>query len=118
MNDYALIEKIYILDGGLAQIDDSSIYSLGISVGVPMTLSCNAYVIRHRGNWLLWDTGTQDDLVLEPEGRIVAHGICGHGPKDCRVTAQRNRSKTAREQFAAHIYMLVQTSIAVRSSWK
>jgi N-acyl homoserine lactone hydrolase len=73
----ATVEKIYILDGGLAEVVDGSIYSPGINVGVPMTLSCNAYLIRHRGNWLLWDTGTEDDLVSEPGGRIIAHGIRG-----------------------------------------
>ena len=71
------IEKILILDGGVAKVEDGSIYSPGINVGVPMTLSCNAYLIRHRNSWLLWDTGTEDDLVREPEGRIVAHGIRG-----------------------------------------
>jgi glyoxylase-like metal-dependent hydrolase (beta-lactamase superfamily II) len=77
MGHAATIEKLFILDGGLAEVDDGSIYSPGINVGVPMTLSCNAYLIRHRGAWLLWDTGTQDDLASEPEGRIVAHGIRG-----------------------------------------
>ena len=71
------IEKIYILDGGLAKVKDGSIYSPGVNVGVPMTLSCNAYLIRHQGNWLLWDTGTEDDLISDPEGRIIAHGILG-----------------------------------------
>lgn len=71
------IEKMYILDGGIAMVEDGSIYSPGINVGVPMTLSCNAYLIRHLGQWLLWDTGTQDALVSEPSGRIIAHGIRG-----------------------------------------
>ena len=71
------IEKMYILDGGIAMVEDGSIYSPGINVGVPMTLSCNAYLIRHLGQWLLWDTGTQDELVSEPSGRIIAHGIRG-----------------------------------------
>jgi N-acyl homoserine lactone hydrolase len=60
------VERIYIINGGLAKIDDGSIYSPGINVGVPMTLSCNAYLVRHREGWLLWDTGTSDDLVREP----------------------------------------------------
>ena len=77
MNDRACVEGIYILDGGLARVEDGSIYSPGINVGVPMTLSCNAYLIRHRTQWLLWDTGTQDDLISEGGGKIVAHGIRG-----------------------------------------
>ncbi|WP_027531735.1 N-acyl homoserine lactonase family protein [Bradyrhizobium sp. WSM3983] len=77
MKNTTTIEKIFILDGGIARVDDGSIYSPGINVGIPMTLSCNAYLIRHREKWLLWDTGTEDDLVSEPQGRIVAHGIRG-----------------------------------------
>jgi N-acyl homoserine lactone hydrolase len=71
------IEKIFIIDGGLAKVKDGSIYSPGVNVGVPMTLSCNAYLIRHKRSWLLWDTGIEDDLVSDPEGRIIAHGIQG-----------------------------------------
>lgn len=77
MSDPATIERIFNLDGGLAKVEDGSIYSPGFNVGVPMTLSCNAYLIRHCGGWLLWDTGIQDDLVTEPDGQIVAHGIRG-----------------------------------------
>ncbi|KXU96485.1 AttM/AiiB [Caballeronia megalochromosomata] len=77
MTNDATIEKLYILDGGIAKVDDASIYSPGVDVGKPMTLSCNAYLIRHQGKWMLWDTGTQDDLIDEPEGRVIAHGIRG-----------------------------------------
>ena len=77
MSDPGTIERIFVLNGGLARVEDGSIYSPGLNVGAPMTLSCNAYLIRHQGRWLLWDTGIQDDLATEPEGRIVAHGIRG-----------------------------------------
>ncbi|MBT9433449.1 MBL fold metallo-hydrolase [Candidatus Sodalis endolongispinus] len=77
MSDNVYIEKMYILDGGQAQVDDASRYSPGIDMGVPMVLSCNTYLIRHRDQWLLWDTGTQDDLIAVPEGRVIAHGILG-----------------------------------------
>jgi glyoxylase-like metal-dependent hydrolase (beta-lactamase superfamily II) len=77
MKNANCVERIYIMDGGLAKVDDGSIYSPGVNVGVPMTLSCNAYLIRHPEGWLLWDTGTSDDMVKEPEGRVVAHGING-----------------------------------------
>ena len=73
----ACVDRIYILDGGLARVEDGSIYSPGVNVGVPMTLSCNAYLIRHREQWLLWDTGTSDDVISEGGGRIIAHGIRG-----------------------------------------
>ncbi|KQR77218.1 AttM/AiiB [Burkholderia sp. Leaf177] len=77
MGNDATIERLYILNGGIAQVDDASIYSPGVDVGEPMTLSCNAYLIRHQNSWMLWDTGTQDDLIGEPGGRIIAHGIRG-----------------------------------------
>jgi N-acyl homoserine lactone hydrolase len=77
MSNHAAVEKIYILDGGLARIEDGSVYSPGINVAVPMTLSCNAYLIRHRDEWLMWDTGTPDELIAEPGGKIIAHGIRG-----------------------------------------
>ncbi len=77
MDAKATIEKIYILDGGFARVEDGSIYSPGKNVGVPMTLSCNAYLIRHLGKWLIWDTGTPDHIYAEPVGKIMAHGIRG-----------------------------------------
>ena len=73
----ATVDRIYILDGGIAQVSDGSIYSPGINVGVPMTLSCNAYLVSHRGEWLIWDTGIEDELSKYPQGRIIAHGIRG-----------------------------------------
>ena len=71
------VERIYALDGGIAEVADASIYSPGIDIGKPLSLSCNAYLIRHAGQWILWDTGTGDELVHVPGGRIIAHGIRG-----------------------------------------
>src|ERR1700755_978038 len=75
MDTKTTVERIYILDGGLARVEDGSIYSPGVNVGIPLTLSCNAYLIRHDGKWLMWDTGTPDHINAEPGGKIVAHGI-------------------------------------------
>ena len=71
------VERIYDLDGGIAEVADASIYSPGIDVGKPVSLSCNAYLIRRAGQWILWDTGTGDELVKVPGGEIIAHGIRG-----------------------------------------
>ncbi len=73
----ATIERLYILDGGLALVADGSRVSPGTNVGVPITMSCNAYLIQHRSGWLMWDTGAPDFLVSEPEGRLMANGIRG-----------------------------------------
>jgi N-acyl homoserine lactone hydrolase len=77
MNEPMCVEGVCILDGGVAQVADGSVYSPGFNVGIPMSLSCNAYLIRHSAGLLLWDTGTSDDMAAEPDGRIVAHGIRG-----------------------------------------
>ena len=71
------VERIYLLNTGEARVEDASIYSPGVDVGQPRTLSCNAYLIRRQGAWLLWDTGLEDDLAGTPGGKIVAHGIRG-----------------------------------------
>ena len=71
------IERIYDLDGGVAEVADASIYSPGIDVGKPLSLSCNAYLIRRAGQWIMWDTGIDDELVKVPGGEIIAHGIRG-----------------------------------------
>jgi glyoxylase-like metal-dependent hydrolase (beta-lactamase superfamily II) len=73
----ASVERIYDLDGGTAEVSDASIYSPGINVGKPISLTCNAYLIRRAGQWVLWDTGIEDELVTVPGGRIIAHGIRG-----------------------------------------
>jgi N-acyl homoserine lactone hydrolase len=77
MSARATVERIFILDAGIARVEDASIYSPGLNIGKPMTLSCNVYLIRHQGKWMLWDTGTPDDVFEEPAGRVIAHGIRG-----------------------------------------
>ena len=73
----ATVERIYALDGGEARVTDGSIYSPGVDVGKPLSLSCNAYLIKRGDGWMLWDTGLEDALVEAPEGRVIAHGIRG-----------------------------------------
>lgn len=71
------IERLYVLNGGLAIAPDRSVYSPGIGEGEPITLSCNAYLIRRAGEWIMWDTGIEDAVAEEPGGRIIAHDIHG-----------------------------------------
>ncbi|WP_368904814.1 N-acyl homoserine lactonase family protein [Taklimakanibacter lacteus] len=71
------VERIYALDGGIAEVADASMYTPGIDVGKPVILPCNAYLIRRSGEWILWDTGSDDELAKVPGGKIIAHGIRG-----------------------------------------
>lgn len=73
----AVVERLYVLDGGLAMAPDRSEYSPGIDEGVPVALCCHCYLIRRAGEWLLWDTGLQDDLFYKSGGKVVAHNIRG-----------------------------------------
>ncbi len=73
----ATVDRLYALDGGLAIIPDRSEYSPGVDVGVPVALSCNCYLIRRGIEWLLWDTGLQDDLFFQSGGKVIAHNIRG-----------------------------------------
>lgn len=73
----AVAERLHAINGGLAVAPDRSVYTPGEKSGRPVTLPCNAYLIRHRGELLLWDTGIDDALAAESGGRIIAHGLRG-----------------------------------------
>src|SRR5262249_9744365 len=56
---------------------DRSVYSPGKWQGEPITLTCNAYLIRRADEWILWDTGIDDAISAESGGRVIAHSIRG-----------------------------------------
>jgi N-acyl homoserine lactone hydrolase len=71
------VDRLYALNAGFAVAPDRSVYSPGQWQGKQITLSCNAYLIRRAGEWIMWDTGIEDALENEAGGRIIAHGIRG-----------------------------------------
>ncbi|WP_315738992.1 MULTISPECIES: N-acyl homoserine lactonase family protein [unclassified Bradyrhizobium] len=71
------IDRLYVLDAGLAVAPDRSVYTPGQWEGEQVTLSCNAYLIHRGGAWIMWDTGIEDTIAEEAGGRIIAHGIRG-----------------------------------------
>lgn len=71
------VDRLYALDGGLAVAPDRSVYSPGRWKGEQVALSCNAYLIRRAGEWIMWDTGIADAVADEPGGKIIAHAIRG-----------------------------------------
>lgn len=73
----SFIDRLYALNGGLAVAPDASVYSPGRWRGERVVLSCNAYLIRRGGEWIMWDTGTDDAVAEEPGGRVIAHNIRG-----------------------------------------
>ena len=73
----ATIDRLAILNGGEAHVTDISQWSPGVNEGKPMVFSNNAYLIKHGNDWLLWDTGLQDDLIEIPDGKTVVHNVRG-----------------------------------------
>lgn len=73
----ATIDRLAVLTGGEAHVTDVSQWSPGVNEGKSMRFSNNAYLIKHGNDWLLWDTGLQDDLIEIPDGKVVAHGVRG-----------------------------------------
>lgn len=75
--DAGFIDRIYPLDGGLAFAPNKATYSPGHFEGETVALSCNAFLIRRDGEWLLWDTGISEALFVEIGGEVIAHGLRG-----------------------------------------
>jgi glyoxylase-like metal-dependent hydrolase (beta-lactamase superfamily II) len=61
-------DRLYVIQCGEGHASDQSRWSPGINVGKPLDISDNCYLIRHDGDWLLWDTGIADAVAERPEG--------------------------------------------------
>lgn len=57
-----------MIECGDGHAKDQSRWSPGVNVGVGLDLSDNCYLIRHKKDWLLWDTGIADAVADRPEG--------------------------------------------------
>lgn len=73
----ATIDCLAVLNGGEAHVTDISQWSPDVNVGKAKIFSNNAYLMKHGNDWILWDTGLQDDMVDTPGGRVVVHGVRG-----------------------------------------
>ena len=73
----ATVDRMYVLDGGEAHVDDISRWSPGVDEGRAAVFSDHVYLIRHGADWMVWDTGLSDDMIRAPEGEVVAHGVRG-----------------------------------------
>src|SRR6476620_9213485 len=52
---------------------DQSRWSPGVNVGKPIELSDMCVLIKHREQWLLWDTGYPDAVADQPVDTPVGH---------------------------------------------
>jgi N-acyl homoserine lactone hydrolase len=63
------VDRLYVIDCGLAHAPDQSLWSPGVNVGVSIDLSDNCYLMHHTtAGYLLWDTGISDRVAALPEG--------------------------------------------------
>ena len=60
------VERLYVMDCGRNAATDQARWSPGVNVGKPIELSDSCYLIKHGGQWLLWDTGYPDSLADKP----------------------------------------------------
>ena len=67
------VDRLFVIDCGTAHVEDQSLWSPGVNVGVPTDFSDNCYLIHHTdAGYLLWDTGITDRLAALPQGLTVA----------------------------------------------
>jgi hypothetical protein len=66
-------DRLYIMDCGHNSAKDQSRWSPGVNVGKPIELSDMCVLIKHREQWLLWDTGYPDAVADQPVDTPVGH---------------------------------------------
>ncbi|HEY4374974.1 MAG TPA: N-acyl homoserine lactonase family protein [Burkholderiales bacterium] len=70
----AKVDRMYVFDCGTNHTGDLSRWSPGAHMGEAATFSDNCYLIRHGGDWMLWDSGLSDAIAHMPNGQTSAGG--------------------------------------------
>jgi N-acyl homoserine lactone hydrolase len=66
-------DRLYLMDCGHNSANDQARWSPGVNVGKPIELSDTCVLIKHREQWLLWDTGYPDAVADRPVDTPVGH---------------------------------------------
>jgi N-acyl homoserine lactone hydrolase len=61
-------ERLYRLDCGHSLANDESVWTPGENVGRDIEFSSTCWLIKHRSEWLLWDTGVPESALNNPQG--------------------------------------------------
>jgi len=61
-------ERLYRLDCGRSVANDESVWTPGKNVGRRVEFSSTCWLIKHGGNWVLWDTGVPETALNDPKG--------------------------------------------------
>jgi N-acyl homoserine lactone hydrolase len=59
-------ERLYVIECGSRTAPDVSLWTPGINVGQPIDFVDTCYVIKHRNDWMFWDTGLPDAIFAAP----------------------------------------------------
>ena len=61
-------EKLFRLDCGRSLANDESVWTPGENVGRSIEFSSTCWLIKHGGDWLLWDAGVPEAAHNDPKG--------------------------------------------------
>jgi N-acyl homoserine lactone hydrolase len=61
-------DKLFRLDCGHSLANDESVWTPGENVGRSIEFSSTCWLIKHGGEWLLWDTGVPEAALNDPKG--------------------------------------------------
>jgi N-acyl homoserine lactone hydrolase len=64
--------RLYVFNCGTVEVADISAFSPGVDVGKKKTLTDSCYLIAHPKGTLMWDTGFNDELAAQPDGKKVS----------------------------------------------
>lgn len=64
----AVADKLYRLDCGHSLANDESVWTPGENAGRDIEFSSTCWLIKHRADWLLWDTGVPETALGNPNG--------------------------------------------------
>src|SRR5271165_2546485 len=67
-NNAGVAEKLFRLDCGRSLANDESVWTPGENVGRDIEFSSTCWLIKHGGEWLLWDTGVPEAALNDPRG--------------------------------------------------
>ena len=85
-------DRLYLMDCGHNSAKDQARWSPGVNVGKPIELSDTCVLIKHREQWLLWDTVYPDAVADQPVDRSSPQRAARSGLGPTRV-ASACRSK-------------------------
>jgi len=87
------VDRLYVLDCGQGHAPDESRWTVGVNVGKPVDISDSCFLVKHSGDYFLWDTGISDAVAAMPDGWLPTNNPA--------TDIHWSRAKTLESQLAA-----------------